>query len=102
MDNWTVFSLVHFSIQEKPPPRPNSDPFKRRPRSRGKGPSGRKRYQEHMKAQGALPHSAESLKQIADLKAAIKAAKPSKYKLNLQTELKKLERDHYHPPHDEL
>ena len=53
-----------------------------------------------MQAQGASPHTDESLKQIADLKAAIKAAKPSKYKLNLQAELRHLEAEYYH--HEEL
>ena len=53
-----------------------------------------------MKDSDAVPHTVWSLKQIAELKAAIKAAKPGKYKINLQSELRHLEAKYYH--HEEL
>ena len=81
-------------------------PRRRHPRHRRKNradmTAGETRRLAQRIARGAKPHTDETLYKEDDLKAAIKAARPSKYKLNLQSELKKLQRDYYHPHHDEL
>merc|ERR1719362_308749 len=75
---------------------------RRRPKNKEPMTAGQRRRLAQRIARGAQPHTDETLDKVDDLKAAIKAARPSKYKLNLQTELKKLQRDYYHPHHDEL
>ena len=65
------------------------------------GSAGQARYLAQMENQGLKPHTKDTLQKLADLKAAIKAASPGKYKIGLQLDLRILRNEYYHH-HDEL